>query len=111
MAIIASGSFCTIATYQLAVILRSGKTSRVWLGPAIVLLICLAATAFWAFSYVLKKLASFLDASAQAQAIFLDTLNDRYADIAILFCAALSLFLELRHHQVAILDSPIHRFL
>jgi SAM-dependent methyltransferase len=95
MAIIASGSFCTIATYPLAVILRSGKTSQLWLGPAIVLLICLAATAFWFFSYALEKLAPFLDASAEAQAIFLDTLDDRYADIAILFSAALSLFLEL----------------
>ena len=57
--------------------------------------VCLATIATVAFYYALKKLVPFIDASAQAQARFLDTLNAKYADAAILFSAALSLFLEL----------------
>jgi len=48
-----------------------------------------------AFYYLLKKLVPFIETSAQAQATFLDTLDSKYADAAILFSAALSLFLEL----------------
>jgi SAM-dependent methyltransferase len=43
----------------------------------------------------LRKLAPTLDANALAQAQFLDTLNLRYVDRAILLSAALSLFLEM----------------
>ena len=59
------------------------------------MLVCLATIATVAFYYALKKLVPFIDASAQAQARFLDTLNAKYADAAILFSAALSLFIEL----------------
>jgi hypothetical protein len=95
MVIIAFGSFITIAVHSLAIIARSGKA---WSGSFVatgLLLICLAAIGTWAFYHALKKLAPFIDASAQAQARFLDTLNLSYADAAILFSAALSLFLEL----------------
>ncbi|MGC2077940.1 MAG: hypothetical protein WA728_18300 [Xanthobacteraceae bacterium] len=49
----------------------------------------------WGLFYGLQKLAPTLDANALAQTQFLDTLNLRYVDLAILFSAALSLFLEL----------------
>jgi spermidine synthase len=45
--------------------------------------------------HALRKLAPKLDANALAQTQFLDTFALRYADVAILFSAALSLFLEL----------------
>ena len=95
MVIIAFGSFSTLAVHPLAIIARSGKA---WSGSFVatgLLLLCLAAIATGAFYYALKKLVPFVDASAQAQARFLDTLNAKYADAAILFSAALSLFLEL----------------
>ena len=92
MVIIAFGSFSTIAVHSLAIIGKAWSGSFVATG---LLLICLSAIGTWAFYYALKKLAPFIDASAQAQARFLDTLNLSYADAAILFSAALSLFLEL----------------
>jgi spermidine synthase len=95
MLIIAFGSFSTVAVHPLAIIARSGKA---WSGSFVatgVLLVCLAAIATAACYYALKKLVPFIDASAQAQAKFLDTLNVKYVDAAILFSAALSLFLEL----------------
>ena len=46
---------------------------------------------YWA----LKNLEPFLDRNAQDQARFLDRMDPRYVDVAILFSAALSLFLEL----------------
>jgi len=49
----------------------------------------------WGLFYGLRKLAPMLDANAVAQAQFLDVLPFRYVDLAILFSAALSLFLEL----------------
>jgi spermidine synthase len=49
----------------------------------------------WGLFRGLRKLTPTLDANAVAQAEFLDTLNPRYVDVAILFSAALSLFLEL----------------
>jgi hypothetical protein len=49
----------------------------------------------WALFLGLRKLAPMLDANAVAQAQFLDTLDLRYVDLAILFSAGLSLFLEL----------------
>src|ERR1700761_3356431 len=75
IAIIESGSLCAIAMYPLANIFRFGRTSHVWLGPAVGLLLCLAATAFWLSGRALKKVDPFLDDCAKAQAIFLDTLD------------------------------------
>jgi spermidine synthase len=49
----------------------------------------------WGLFYALRRLEPVLDANALAQANFLDTLDLRYVDLAILFSAALSLFLEL----------------
>jgi hypothetical protein len=95
MVIIAFGSFSIIAVLPLTFVGRFGKA---WSGSFVatgILLVCLATIATGAFYYALKKLVAFIDASAQAQARFLDTLNAKYADAAILFSAALSLFLEL----------------
>ena len=52
----------------------------------------LAAAALF---YGLRKLEPVLDANAAAQTEFLDTLDQRYVDLAIAVAAALSLFLEL----------------
>ena len=95
MVTIAFGSFSIIAVLPLAFAARFGKA---WSGSFVatgILLVCLATIATGAFYYALKKLVPFIDASAQAQARFLNTLNAKYADAAILFSAALSLFLEL----------------
>ena len=92
MVIVAFGSFGTIAAPPLASIVRSGKA---WSSSFVVAGILLVCTATWAFYYVLKKLVPFIDGSAQAQAGFVDTLNVKHVDAAILFSAALSLFLEL----------------
>jgi hypothetical protein len=51
--------------------------------------------ATWALFHVLRKLKSALDANAVAQRLFLDTLDSRYIDAAIVVSTALSLFLEL----------------
>src|SRR6202043_2910637 len=60
-----------------------------------VLLGAAALIATWALFYLLRKLEPLLNANALAQAQFLDKLDPRYVDLAILFSAALSLFLEL----------------
>ena len=59
------------------------------------LLTGVAVAAAIALYYLLKKLERFLDADAVLQARFLDTLDLKYADLAIVISAALSLFLEL----------------
>jgi hypothetical protein len=95
MVIIAFGTFSTIAVRPLAIIAGSDKA---WSGSFLTtgfLLVCFATIATWALYYVLKKLVPFIDASAEVQARFLDTLDTKYVDAAILFSAALSLFLEL----------------
>jgi hypothetical protein len=95
MVIIAFGSFSIIAVLPLGNVARSGKA---WSGSLVaqgILLVCLATIATVAFYYALEKLLPFIDASALAQTRFLDTLNAKYADAAILFSAALSLFMEL----------------
>jgi spermidine synthase len=95
MLIIAFGSFCTLALLPLANTVKLGKG---WSGSLIAtaaLQVCLATAATVAFYYALKRVVPFIDATSQAQARFLDTMNAKYADAAILFSAALSLFLEL----------------
>jgi len=94
MVIIAFGSFIAMAVPQLTHIARSGKAPGLVVVTGI-LLFSLAAVATGAFYYALKRLVPFLDSSAQAQATFLDALDTKYADAAILFSAALSLFIEL----------------
>jgi len=54
-----------------------------------------ALIAIAAFFYLLPKLEPMLDANALAQSQFLDNLDERYIDSAIVISAALSLFLEL----------------
>lgn len=103
MVLIAFGSFTTIAVFPLGNIARSVNASSgpfaakgiLLVGLAAIVLLGLATIATLAFFYALKKLVPFIDATALAQARFLDTLNPKYADAAILFSAALSLFLEL----------------
>ncbi len=60
-----------------------------------VLLGAVALAATWALSYLLRKLEPLLNANAFAQAQYLDKLDSRYVDPAIVFSAGLSLFLEL----------------
>jgi len=95
MVIVAFGSFCIIQALLFGNVLQSGKA---WLGSSAadgILIVFIAAIATAVFYYALKKLVPFIDASARAQAGFLDTLDTKYADAAILFAAALSLFMEL----------------
>lgn len=54
-----------------------------------------ALMATWALFHVLHELESVIDAHAEAQRHFLDSLDPRYINVAIAASAALSLFLEL----------------
>ena len=60
-----------------------------------ILLTAVALIATWGLYVLLRKLEPLLNANALAQAQFLDKLDVRYVDVAIVFAAALSLFLEL----------------
>jgi spermidine synthase len=93
--LICLGSFMIIALLPLAEDVRS---SGIWLPATLVkaaLFICLAVVATGGFYYLLKKFESFIDANSVAQAHFLDSIDPKYVDVAILFSAALSLLLEL----------------
>ena len=91
--------------------LRSGAGNPEYSLSALVLegalLGAAALIATWALFYLLRKLEPLLDANALAQAQFLDTLDPRHVDLAILFSAALSLFLELAliRWQSSVLES------
>ncbi len=96
------GSFLILITPALAKFWSPGKTiaeSGVLWSPAFLLagtlLVGLTVVATIALYYLLEKLERFLDADALLQARFLDTLDPIYVDVAIVFSAALSLFLEL----------------
>ena len=54
-----------------------------------------AVIATWGLFYLLRRLEPLLNANALAQTQYLDKLDPRYVDLAILFSAALSLFLVL----------------
>ena len=71
-----------------------GLASPAFLVPS-ALLIGGAAVAAGALIYGLRRVEPLLDASARLQAHFLDTLDSKYVDAAVLFAAALSLTLEL----------------
>jgi spermidine synthase len=90
------GSSTIVALLPLLDRIRS--TRRPW-SPGLVgeagLLICAALLVTAGFYFLLKKLTPFLDANALAQARFLDAWDPKYIDVAILFSAAVSLFLEL----------------
>jgi spermidine synthase len=88
--ILAFGTFSLTAA---AIIVRLEKVWSGFLVVTAVLAVCIVVCI--AFYYALKKFLSFIDNSAQAQTCFLDTLNAKHVDAAILFSAALSLFLEL----------------
>jgi hypothetical protein len=95
MVTITFGSFSIIVWPLLRNVVRSGKSLSGSFAAKSVLLVCLATIVTWAFYHLLRKLAQFIDDSAQEQTMFLDALNAKYADAAIVFSAALSLFLEL----------------
>lgn len=59
------------------------------------LLVCGAVLVMVVLHYALRKLAPLLDTGAFAQAQFLDRMDRKYVDVAIVGAAALSLFLEL----------------
>jgi spermidine synthase len=95
LVLICLGSSIIIAMLPMADTVRSGNIwTPTFLAKASVLIgLALVVTAI--FYSVLKKLAPVIDANAKAEAQFLDRLEPRYVDLAILFSAALSLFLEL----------------
>ena len=90
--------------------LRSGAGNPEYSLSALVLegalLGAAALVATWALFYLLRKLEPLLNANALAQAQYLDKLDSRHVDLAILFSAALSLFLELAliRWQSSVLD-------
>ena len=91
----AFGSFGIILALLSGHVLEPGQA---WSGSFTadsLLMMCIAVAASAALYSVLKKIAPFIDTSALAQARFLDTLDLKYADAAIIFAAALSLFMEL----------------
>jgi len=95
MVITAFGSVGILLALLSGNVSQSGKA---WSGSFAahgILVVGAAAVAAAAFYYLLKKLVPYVDASAQAQTRFLDTLDLKYADAAIILAAALSLFMEL----------------
>jgi spermidine synthase len=96
MVLICFGSLVIIATLLpfAATVSSNGFRSIVSLAVAI-LLIFLAIVATLAFNHVLNRLGPFIDSNAEAQAKHLDSFNPVFVDLAIVFSAALSLFLEL----------------
>jgi len=95
MVVIAFGTFSTIAMRPFVSLARSDKASPIWLEFAFIVLLCVVTIATEVFHFALIRLMPLIDAASEAQANFLETLNIKYADAAILFSAALSLFLEL----------------
>jgi SAM-dependent methyltransferase len=94
LVLVAFGSFSIVAVSPIVrVEAPDGPAASFAAQPA--LMICGAAIALAAVFYTLKRVAPFLDASALAQASFLDTLDGKFADVGILLSAALSLFFEL----------------
>ena len=89
LAFIAFGSFILII--QLPLVKLEGPVS--FLVQAFLLYV--ATMAALGIYRGLKRLAPWIDASALAQAKFLDSLTARQADVAIVFAAVLSLFVEL----------------
>ena len=106
--LVALGSFALLIALPLAARFRfigetlsvadRARRAGVW-SPGFLLeiglLVGIATLATWLLNALLKKLDNFLDADASEQARFLDTFDLRYVDVAIVFSAALSLFLEL----------------
>jgi spermidine synthase len=106
--VVGFGSFIILLALPLAVRFRmvgaalsfaGNGGARSLLNPGLLfegfLLMCVAVGASAALYYLLRKIEPFLDDDALAQARFLDTFDRRYVDAAIIFSAALSLFLEL----------------
>jgi hypothetical protein len=92
--LIGFGSFTIIALLPLEQeVLTRGVDTGILSRAA--LLFCLAIVATVGFYYILKKSESFIDANSVAQAQFLDSIDSKNVNLAILFSAALSLFLEL----------------
>jgi spermidine synthase len=95
MVIIAFGSFIIVQALLSGNVLQPGKS---WSGSLVtdsLSVVCIAAIATIGLYYTLTKLTPLIDAGALAQARFLDTFDLKYADAAIVFAAALSLFMEL----------------
>jgi hypothetical protein len=64
-----------------------------WLEGALLCGVAMLAT--WGLFHVLRRLEPVIDANGLAQGHYLDSLDIRYVDAAIVFSAALSLFIEL----------------
>ncbi|HEX4286074.1 MAG TPA: hypothetical protein VHZ28_13345, partial [Terracidiphilus sp.] len=95
MVILAGGSFLVFALRPFLNFAQSDKSSAGSREAIFILLACLVAIATQAFHYALTRYIPYLDRDSEIQAHFLDAFNSKYADVAILGSAALSLFLEL----------------
>ena len=94
-ALIGLGSFIMIA-----LLLLEEKARTMGVGsPAVLVraavLICVAIIATAGLYHLLRKSETFIDEHSLAQAQFLDSIDPKNVNVAILFSAALSLFLEL----------------
>ena len=82
-----------ISGWPASVLVNALGTAGLWLEGA---LLCGAAVlSTWGLFHVLRRLERVIDANGLAQGHYLDSLDIRYVDAAIIFSAALSLFIEL----------------
>src|SRR6516164_8664149 len=82
-----------VSSWPASVLVNALGTAGPWLEGA---LLCGAAVlATWGLFHVLRRLEPVIDANGLAQGQYLDSLDIRYVDAAIVFSAALSLFIEL----------------
>jgi drug/metabolite transporter (DMT)-like permease len=93
--LIGLGSFIIIALLPLEEEVRTRGIGSPGILVKAALLICLGIVATVGFYYLLNKSESFIDANSVAQAQFLDSIDSKNVNVAILVSAALSLFLEL----------------
>ena len=93
--LIVFGSLMIFATLPSANAIHAGAAVSGTFLFKLVVLSCAALIGTAAFHYTLKRISPFIEENGRAQAQFLDKIDPRYADAAILGAAALSLFLEL----------------
>jgi spermidine synthase len=80
-------------SWPASVLVNAMGAAGLWLEGA---LLCGAAVlATWGLFHMLRRLEPVIDANGLAQGHYLDSLDIRYVDAAIVFSAALSLFIEL----------------
>jgi len=97
--LVAVGSGCFLILIAQTLSPTKNTHGVAWSSAAVMvkgtLLLGVAVVASVALHRLLRKLEPLLDHDAQLETRFLDTLDSKYVDVAIVFSAALSLFLEL----------------